>query len=376
MKAMTVLTNPLREGDEIPWETEDYVFVEIVPGAAEQLKQMALDGKAFDYGAGPGFAGEALPLLMPSLTEENETLVQLMACTEDLIATTETADGRYQLKIVEWDGTEYTRTVASLPQDDFSFFNEIHSWNSDIEISYDNEEYIMEGYIHRAENGVWQIAAVNNGSEILCIHEHQIFDSAWGGGCQCNDSVYYGTPMFNTELTTFDLSALPVDMAEMLEQLDTSKSVCTAHDDTALYTEPDGEIFALCYTRVPGLIVSETDGWVEMQLGSSRGRVNVWVRAEDLAYGIEMEDIICTFPSYDEFLGEEDALYALKALDGSIIMTDGYVGDIWLVGKLPDGRWLVLLYGEGDSIVCTASEDAFTQIRPTEHWCEKYWDDE
>ena len=231
------------------------------------------------------------------------------------------------------------------------------------------------------------MSTVNTGWEVIGIERDRIIDCTYfGNWCQHNDSIHYGRPTFETDIQNLRLTEIPSDLQGMLDTLDRSRTACTAHDDTPLYTEPDGEVIATCFTRVAGVIVSRTDAWIEMQIGHEAWGLRAWARAEDLAFSEETEAVRCTFPSYDEFDMDEDEPVEGKTPDGSVIRLDSYRHNPWLIGRTTDGGWLVLLNGEDDEngMVCTVSGQAFRNVRPTdreawdeeETWDEDTWDED
>lgn len=72
---------------------------------------------------------------------------------------------------------------------------------------------------------------------------------------------------------------------------------------THLYAAPDGEVLAYCYTRVPMVVISESGDWREVQLGSDVDGLRCWVRAADLAFGADTENVVCTFPRMRKLIG-------------------------------------------------------------------------
>lgn len=357
---LEAMTNGLREGDAIPWEETRLVPVEIAPGKAQALAAMAPE-QVFTYGNGACFTEPAMEILAPGLTGEGESLIQLMACSETLIATVESEAGEFFLRIAQEDGQAYR--IVGTPAQESVCFNEYHSWNDKIEIYTDD----FEGLVTRGEDGIRRLRMVLGG-DIIGIEPNRITDLSFGGMRQYSDCAHYGEPAFETDITKIRLSDIPSDLEGMLASLDRTGTACTARDDTPLCAAPGGEEIALCYTRVPGLIVSQADGWVEMQIGHAARGLRAWARMEDLAFGEQTEAVVCTFPSYDPFYRDEDEPVMGTASDGSVIQLDCSDHNPWLIGRTPDGSWLVLLNGEGDEqgVVCTAPGDAFQHVRPTE----------
>lgn len=81
---LTVLVNPIREGDDVPWSVHALIPVEIVSGAADDLCAMTAE-EIFDYGVGAAFTDAARNLLVPSLRAADETVTQLMSCSRFLL---------------------------------------------------------------------------------------------------------------------------------------------------------------------------------------------------------------------------------------------------------------------------------------------------
>lgn len=52
--------------------------------------------------------------------------------------------------------------------------------------------------------------------------------------------------MFETELERLDLTHMPTELRDMVADLDTTRTVCTAHEDTPIYAQPEGGQIALC----------------------------------------------------------------------------------------------------------------------------------
>lgn len=181
--------------------------------------------------------------------------------------------------------------------------------------------------------------------------------------------------MFETELERLDLTHMPIELRDMVADLDTTRTVCTAHEDTPIYAQPEGEQIALCYARVPGTILAQENGWTKIQLGHAKQGMTAWARDEDLAFGAETEGIRCTFPSFDSFYRDEDEPKFAEKMDGRSIQLDCSEHTPWLIGKRADGRWLVMLNGEGEegNAVCVAEECVFDHVRPTER---DEWEDE
>lgn len=251
---LRAVTNTLQEGDEIPWEKTLLVPVEIAAGQEGTLMRMKPNQIFDDGGSGAYFSEKARTMLAENLLDEGERMVQLMAYSDALVAVAENEAGQVILKIADSNG----KTLSTPPQD-YLWVNPIHSWNKSIEF-YAGDE--IEGLINRMEDGSWRLDAMNNGGEVIRIEQDCLVDvsSMNDGGWQNNDGFHYGVPMFETELERLDLTHMPTELRDMVADLDTTRTVCTAHEDTPIYAQPEGEQIALCYARVPGKVLARENG--------------------------------------------------------------------------------------------------------------------
>ena len=118
------------------------------------------------------------------------------------------------------------------------------------------------------------------------------------------------------------------------------------------------------------------EGWTLLLIGSEELGLKGWFHTEELAFGAETEEVICSFPSFDH-----------APLEGTPFETevcqqlhdDFFWGfEFWLIGKTPAGDWLMLI---DERLVCTVSPELVGETRPILHWWEDWemigpWDDE
>lgn len=218
----------------------------------------------YDYGSRVNFSSQVLPMLAPELTEEDESLFQLMLYSDTLIASTKSSFGIWRLKIAEWDGTGYSRVAITPPQSEQLVFNRVHSGSTSVEFFYSN---YMEGCISRSDDGAWHLTAMN-GEELILFNQDSVEDVSMGYDFQNNDVFHYGYLPFSTDLDRLDLPSIPPTLSQILPLLDRSLCVCTARDNTSVYAEPDGPLLAACYARVPGTLIKQEGEWVQFGIGS------------------------------------------------------------------------------------------------------------
>lgn len=78
VRYLTVVTNPLSEGDSIPWEVIDYAPVPLTAEASARLASMN-PGDVFENGSYAVLANAALPGCAVELLSEGEQLTTLVA---------------------------------------------------------------------------------------------------------------------------------------------------------------------------------------------------------------------------------------------------------------------------------------------------------
>ena len=177
-----------------------------------------------------------------------------------------------------------------------------------------------------------------------------------------NDAWHYGR-MTDREID----SSLTVQEAVAL--LDADGWACTKIENAELYDAPQGTVLATCFCRVPGMVIAQMDGWTQLQIGSDDLGLKGWFHSEDLAFGAGMEEIICSFPSY-EFLEFPDETAFEKMIEDKL-GTSFYCCDAWLIAKKSDGDWLMLI---NQQMVCTPPANQMGETWPTEHaWDESTW---
>lgn len=366
---LTALVNPIREGDDVPWSAHALIPVEIVPGAADTLRAMTAK-EIFDYGVGAAFTEAARNLLVPSLRAADETVTQLMSCSRFLFCITENSAGKYILRIAQWDGSGYTNVTATQPQPHLSF-NTSHSYNDYMELWVSADDWVYPRY--DAEVG-WHINHFFINDSNLVVFQNRIIEGEIEEWYQDNNSEHYGRFTLPHSLTEVDFATFPQTLDEILSYMDYAGVACTAHDDTPLYAAPDGDVLAYCYTRVPMVVISESGDWCEVQLGSDADGLRCWVRAADLAFGADTENVVCTFPTHRAV----DRVQKAVSFSGKArALEDGTAW--WIIGVLPNGDYLMMYAGDEEMFVGTAPASAFSGIGQTEDdgdWDDEGWDDD
>lgn len=366
---LTALVNPIREGDDVPWSVHALIPVEIVPGAADTLRAMTAK-EIFDYGVGAAFTEAARNLLVPSLRAADETVTQLMSCSRFLFCIAENSAGKDILRIAQWDSSGYTNVTATLPQPQLSF-NTSHSYNDHMELWVSADDWVYPRY--DAEVG-WHINHFFINDTYLVVFQNRIIEGEIEEWYQDNNSEHYGRLTLPHSLTEVDFATFPQTLDEVLSHMDYTGVACTAHDDTPLYAAPDGGVLAYCYTRVPMVVISESGDWREVQLGGDADGLRCWVRAADLAFGADTENVVCTFPTHEEVDRAQEAVsFSGKALP----LAKGCAW--WMIGTMADGDYLMMFADNEEIFVGTAPASAFSGIGQTEDdddWDDEGWDDD
>lgn len=357
---LSTLINPIREGDDVSWSVSALIPVEIVSGAADDLCAMTAEEIFYD-GIGASFTNAARNLLVPSLRAADETIIQLMSCSQFLFCITENSAGQSILRLAQWDGSGYTNVTATLPQPHLSF-NTSHSYNDHMELWVNADDWVYPRY--DAEVG-WHINHFFINDTNLVVFQNRIIEGEIEEWYQDNNSEHYGRLTLPHSLTEVDFATFPQTLDEVLAYMDYTGVACTAHDGTPLYATPDGDVLAYCYTRVPMVVISESGDWREVQLGGDADGLRCWVRAADLAFGADTENVVCTFPTHRAV----DRVQKAVSFSGKArALEDGTAW--WIIGVLPNGDYLMMYAGDEEMFVGTAPASAFSELGETEHG---YW---
>lgn len=357
---LSTLINPIREGDDVSWSVSALIPVEIVSGAADDLCAMTAEEIFYD-GIGASFTNAARNLLVPSLRVADESVTQLLSCSKFLFCITENSAGKSILRIAEWDGSSYTNVVATRPQPHLNFLP-AHSYDGEMELWLSEDAVVYPRY--DAEVG-WHINHFFINDTYLVVFQNRIIEGEIEEWYQDNNSEHYGRFTLPHSLTDVDFVTFPQTLDEVLAYMDYTGVACTAHDDTPLYAAPDGDVLAYCYTRVPMVVISESGDWREVQLGSDADGLRCWVRAADLAFGADTENVVCTFPTHRAVDRVQKAVSfsgKARALEDSTAW--------WIIGVLPNGDYLMMYAGDEEMFVGTAPASAFSELGETEHG---YW---
>ena len=133
-------------------------------------------------------------------------------------------------------------------------------------------------------------------------------------------------------------------------ELDASGFACAKADGVPLYDTPDGNILGTAYARLTGRVIAQQDGWVQLQIGSAESGMTAWFRGDDLAYGTAVNEVECTFPSYNM---PEDML------------EDYY--EMWLIAEMPGGY---LAQVDVDTVCQVSAEKIGPVGPPCDDWGE------
>lgn len=356
---MNALWNPLQPGDIIPWEETAYAplaltaegaaFLSFVP-AKEIWEGRKMEDRLLPY-CDVGF------FTLPG--EDGITLLTLCLFPRHQVAVVENEQGENALRIAAWNNGQWESMQSSPWQKERFYVNALHSGDDFLECYVEDGEILL----YPNKEGTWQLSSINNGMEILYIGQDYIADVAYGEDKCNNDIRIYGKPQVETELLSLYLNKLPTTMKRMKHSLDTENFACVKESGTPMYAAPGGEAMATLYARAVGQVADEKEGYVCLQIGTEKQGLSGWFRKEDLAFGDAVNRVICDFPSYDRDLFA-DAKTLGEVIPGVESKENPYAADVWLIGTLPDGSWLVEVNGEE---VVRAEKDIFFGISPAEH---------
>lgn len=357
IKQLSGVLNPLFHGGELEWKVSNWATVPLSDEAAMRIANLAPDDIAT---ADQGFVlmTDALPGCADFLLAEGLVWEKLIAYPDFLIGVAANPEGQQSLRIGHWDGLKYAQITTSPPQRTPLNLLAIHSFNDFLELSTIDVDLIL----YYCPDGVWQVSATNNGSEMIGIEEFAIIDVTMGENIQSNDERHYGKPRFPIAVTELNILELPRTMQEAVMRLNTEGFACIKADNTRLYDAPGGKLLASCYARTVGQMKESQGEWVNLQIGSPELGLSAWVLRDELAFGGDIESVVCGYPSY--FFEDEGSDRLSQVLPGLATSFNPSSDSLWLIGRAPDGRWLVQADG---AQVLFADPEAFPNTGPAQH---------
>ena len=370
--SLWTMANPLKAGDPVPWEESYYAPIPLTAEAAERIAAMAPE-EVFEMYEGASLTEAALPGCAEFLVQEGEKLTKLLAYPDFLVGIVEDAQELESLRIGHWNGTAYDKVTATA-MNEYIYINEIHSWNDELELYIPGAEL----WVYCGDDGVWRLGRVLGETEIdgelldvsYIVGEDGLYtDDYITTDYRSNDWVRYGRPTFPTLLDGMDFAELPLSIEAVRDRTDASGYACVKQEGAGLYDAPEGNVLANCYKRLVGRVMTEQDGWVQLQIGSSEQGMTGWFRTEDMAFGAEVNEVRCSFPAYDDepWWDLEDLSSILPEYGAEL---DPWSTTLWLIAQTPDGDWLVQV---NDDLVCTATAEAIGEVGPTGWGREEDW---
>ena len=345
----------LKRGEAVPWETEDWAPLTLTPEAMSAARTAELTGSPDLPVPLLSHAGEVPESLLSgcavSFLDEGEAWTQLISCPDCLTGAVRRADGESCVRITHWNGEAFDSVTNSRFHAGPLSINPYESGSDAVTVN--NFAFDLQA------DGRWLFMRVTDGDPTCyAISDGFIDDAVFP--YDSNDAMHYGIPAFERDLRLADLDAIPEYIMDAAALLDSSAYACVRADDTLMFDAPDGGTVARCYARLAGRVLQRKDGWVQLQIGSEEKGLTGWFAEADLAFGPETEAVRCGFPSHSE--DDCEGSYLLTVLEGADPADyRDYLCYVWLIGRVPDGGWLVQLNVD---TVCTAPENAFRDIGP------------
>ena len=356
-KELHVLVNPILAGESISYDETDLVPLPLSPEAARRIGTMTREEAARTLYHWIDTA--EIPECALFMLEDGDAWEDLRAFSDKIIGVAADREGRQSFRIAYWNGQAFDRIVSSPAQEEFFYFNDIHSNSKELELMLDHG--LVYIYCVGDEPG---IGGINTGWSIWIFDNGLTWEASMGISEQNSNEMYPGAPLFPLALTDLDLSAVPTKNAKLLDALDADGWACVKVNGAPMLDAPEGNVTATCYARLYGRVIEKRDDKVLLLIGSKEHGVTGWFRREDLAFGREGFFIPCGFPSYaweDRDTGHlNERLIGLPAP-----LSDETSHRAWLIGMTANGGWLVLVDMD---IVCTAPPDAFTWISEPEEY--------
>ena len=351
----------LPEGQETVPDDASWVVYPPIPvseAAAERLSSL----KPYTFIDGPWdisairIKDEYLPGVAANLLRDGETLDYLMIRDDMLAAVAVDAEGNHSLRVSLADGQTWGEPVISPPQQTGIDINVFHSGGGDdpyLEVTTELEDF-CEISFSLDDQGVWVLREVQCAEGVSyqltdrCVIDYDFLEWPFS-----NEARHYGFPGDWIRLDEIDFRSLPTSSELAAALLETDGFACTARDGVPICDGPEGEVIAELYARCVGVELSRQNGWVRVQIGDPECAFAGWIREEDLAFGADIENVACGFPDYVPAGGDpvylhmssltELPLYSLESRGTEPVDSVMYIDPLYLIGRMPDGRYLVLL---------------------------------
>ena len=364
LRQLTAYADLVWSGASFDWEIADWAPI---PATEDAVLRLASPPRSWRY------AAAAFVLYEPSelegcasfLIREGERLTDLYVYADSLVGIVADENDLCGLRIAEWNGAEYTSVAVSPMSKAALWIPPMHSTAGFLEFFSDAADQFS---LARGADGLWRLETVLGQGAAYSVMPDALENLTLGGATTHNQDWFYGTFGFPVLLTELDFSAIP-SPREAIGLLNRDGMACTACDGTVMYGAPDGQAAAVCYARLAGRVTGEQGEWTQLCFGQEPHSLTGWFRTADLAFGAEMDRVRCGFPQFDD--EDMSADYLMQVLPGLELPPDGYFLHVWLVGRLPDQRWLVELNG---AQIWAAPEDAFHEVGSNQE-LEGYLDD-
>jgi len=156
VRYLSVVTNPLSEGDPIPWEVTDYAPVPLAAEASARLAAMP-PMEIFTYGTYAALSEAALPGCAMAFLGEGEQLTTLVAMkNETLVGIANDDQANSRLFVGIWDGTVY-HTMTTPKQGQYIYLNKIHSTWDHLEVY----SQVASLSISVEDDGAWRLKRIS-----------------------------------------------------------------------------------------------------------------------------------------------------------------------------------------------------------------------
>ena len=357
-----VLANPILEGEAIEWQENHLAPLPLDACSVDEISKAIPQLKYPDETGTPWLASP--PGCAAFMLREGEHWEELGAMSGGLVGVAVDAEGRKGLRIASWDGSSFGAVIASPMADTDFILDTYHSGEGALILWVGG----YEAYLGMNNEGTWQWMGVNNGYAVYWFSDFYMLDD-YPRLYNSNDNRHYGNLTLSRTLDELEIDRMVFRGPQLVQFLDAEGWACVRENETPMYSEPDGEIAALCYSRLTGRIISEENGWVCLQIGSEEHGLKAWFPRDHLAYGSEIEEIHCGFPVYeaetvDGYAWLPDLTsFVNRVLDHPFdpLEVDESDGQVWIIGHTQDRRWLMEI--DEDTVAFTRM-DATIKTQP------------
>ena len=220
----------------------------------------------------------------------------------------------------------------------------ILEWNETVDGENQNR---IASFICLAD-GTWKLYTVMNGLPEPYDYRVYFCGIEYDYYIDSTDGIYIGTTM-ESDLMQIGLSTLPRNKEQLLDVIDRSGwaevNAPSSTNRACLLPIPDTNSVAIgeFYSGTPVKVMQEQGDWCQIEIGTD-GRITGWMPIDHLAFGNEMDEVMCAFPQLILLQDDHDGRNMFTSTDMKEMCSVD--GALWIVGVIDDMYIILTPFGQ------------------------------